>query len=72
MLEVLVLCAEIGVVLWFAGFLTMVVSMHIEAKGMRLPKPDPIGLSLVRNARAAFTVGLAALTGLAAWEFGLI
>lgn len=72
MIQIVVLTAEIACALWFLAFCTMLNSMYLDSRQLPLPRLDKAGRLLLTNARAAFTVGLIALAGLAVWEFGLV
>jgi len=64
----LVLGAEVLVVLWFAGFTTMITSMYLDSRKMEQPVLSGAGRLLVTHARIAFTVGMIALAALTVWE----
>ncbi len=56
-----VLAAEIAAVLWFLAFFALIAMQRRASAGAVAPRLDPIGPSLLRNAKGAFVVGLGAL-----------
>jgi len=72
MIQTIVVVAEIACALWFLTFFTMLNSMYLDSRHLPLPRFDKAGRLLLTNARAAFTVGMIGLGGLAVWEFGLV
>ncbi|MTI43367.1 hypothetical protein JM93_02133 [Roseibium hamelinense] len=68
MLEIIVIGAEALVVIWFAVFMTMIMSMYLDSRGMKQPVLTGAGRLLVLNAKFAFIVGMVALAALTVWE----
>ncbi|GAA0778949.1 hypothetical protein E1180_19350 [Roseibium denhamense] len=61
MLPAIVLIAEGLVVLWFAGFMTMIMSMYLESRSMPVPRLDLAARTLIGSAKLAFVTGMLAL-----------
>ncbi len=72
MLSIVVLVAEALVVVWFAVFCCMMMSMYLDSRGMPLPKLDIAGRTLVGSARIAFMTGMTALVALTVAEIALV
>ncbi|XYK82351.1 MAG: hypothetical protein ROO70_09110 [Labrenzia sp.] len=68
MLPAIVLVAEGLVVLWFAVFIGMMVSMYLDSRSMPLPRLDVTGRTLIGSAKLAFAVGMTALAALTYYE----
>ncbi|WP_133948456.1 hypothetical protein [Roseibium sp.] len=68
MLPAIVLVAEGLVVLWFAVFIGMMVSMYLDSRSMPLPRLDVAGRTLIGSAKLAFAVGMTALAALTYYE----
>ncbi len=68
MLPAIVLVAEGLVVLWFAVFVGMMVSMYLDSRSMPLPRLDVAGRTLIGSAKLAFAVGMTALAALTYYE----
>ncbi|OJJ13136.1 MULTISPECIES: hypothetical protein [unclassified Roseibium] len=68
MLPAIVLVAEGLVVLWFAVFIGMMVSMYLDSRSMPLPRLDLAGRTLIGSAKLAFAVGMTALAALTYYE----
>ena len=72
MLPIIVLFAEALVVIWFAVFGSVVLSMYLDSRNMPSPKMDMVGRSLIGNAKLAFVVGMSALGVLTALEIAAL
>ncbi|WP_150524679.1 hypothetical protein [Roseibium sediminis] len=70
MLEGIVLVAEILVIFWFAGFLTMMTSMYLDGRSQSVPPLKGAGRVLVSHARLAIIVGIISVIGMTLWEVG--
>lgn len=70
MLEGLVLVAEVLVILWFAGFLTMMTSMYLDGRSQSVPPLKGAGRVLVSHARLAIIVGIVSVIAMTLWEIG--
>ncbi|MFN3131300.1 hypothetical protein [Roseibium sp.] len=68
MLPAIVLVAEGLVVLWFAVFIGMMVSMYLDSRSMPMPRLDLAGRTLIGSAKLAFAVGMTALAALTYYE----
>nr|WP_319385998.1 hypothetical protein [uncultured Roseibium sp.] len=68
MLVAIVLVAEILVVVWFAIFSLMLLSMYLDSRQMPVPKIDVAGRTLIGSAKLAFVTGLVALGALTVFE----
>ena len=71
MLEGIVLAAEVLVVVWFAGFLTMMTSMYLDGRTIQNPRLEGAGRVLVSQARLAIIVGIVSVIGLTLWEISV-
>ncbi|MBO6507685.1 MAG: hypothetical protein JJ866_01370 [Roseibium sp.] len=72
MLVAIVLVAEALVVVWFAVFCLMLLSMYLDSRDMKLPRLDVAGRTLVGSAKLAFITGMVALTILTVMEIPTI
>lgn len=61
MLIAIVLIAEVLVVVWFAVFSLMLLSMYLDSRDLPMPRLDTAGRSLIGSAKAAFITGMLAL-----------
>ncbi|WP_298822625.1 hypothetical protein [uncultured Roseibium sp.] len=61
MLIAIVLVAEVLVVVWFAVFSLMLLSMYLDSRDLPMPRLDTAGRSLIGSAKAAFITGMLAL-----------
>lgn len=61
MLIAIVLVAEVLVVVWFAIFSLMLLSMYLDSRDLPMPRLDTAGRSLIGSAKAAFITGMLAL-----------
>ncbi|QFT33759.1 hypothetical protein FIV00_24910 [Labrenzia sp. THAF82] len=61
MLIAIVLVAEVLVVVWFAVFSLMLLSMYLDSRDLPMPRHDTAGRSLIGSAKAAFITGMLAL-----------
>lgn len=61
MLIAIVLVAEVLVVVWFAVFSLMLLSMYLDSRELPMPRLDTAGRSLIGSAKAAFITGMLAL-----------
>lgn len=68
MLVAVVLVAEVLVVVWFAIFSIMLVSMYLDSRQMELPRLDTAGRTLIDSAKLAFVTGMLALVVLTVVE----
>ncbi|MBG6209432.1 hypothetical protein IWQ49_004105 [Labrenzia sp. EL_126] len=68
MLVAVVLVAEVLVVVWFAIFSVMLVSMYLDSRQMELPRLDTTGRTLIGSAKLAFVTGMLALVVLTVVE----
>ncbi|MCV0424940.1 MAG: hypothetical protein K5905_05690 [Roseibium sp.] len=71
MLVGIVLVAEALVVVWFAVFSIMLMSMYLDSRKMPLPKLDVAGRTLIGSAKLAFVTGMLALAVLTVAEMPL-
>ncbi|WP_422039996.1 hypothetical protein [Roseibium sp.] len=72
MLVAIVLVAEILVVVWFAIFSLMLLSMYLDSRQMPVPKIDVAGRTLIGSAKLAFVTGLVALGALTVFELPVL